>query len=344
MATDISLFDYHLPEGFIAQSPAEPRESGRLMHISKKDDTLNHLRIKDFPSLLHPSDVLVVNNTRVFKARLLGVCDDQKQSRVELFLIRPIHDSVWQAIGKPWKRFAVGTTVSISPDFAATVRSKETNGTLNMSFGKTAQDVIRLADTFGSIPLPPYIKHPTHPESYQTSYAKIVGSVAAPTAGFHLTPDLLEIIKKKGVTICEITLHVGLGTFKPVKSQTIEEHVMHSEWVSVSEKTAKMITEAKKENRRIIAIGTTSVRTLEGVAAIHNGNLQEYEGDVNIFITPGFHFNIVDGMLTNFHLPKSTLIILVSAFAGRIKVLRAYAEAIRKKYRFYSFGDAMFIA
>ena len=343
MSTDISQFDYSLPEGFIAQSPAEPRESGRLMRVSKENNALGHLHIKDLPSLLHPLDVLVINNTKVFKARLSGICNDKMQSRVELFLVRPLTGSIWQAIGKPWKRFTVGTTISIADDFVATIRSKEKDGTLNISFGKKPQEVIRLADMFGSIPLPPYIKHPTHPESYQTSYAKVVGSVAAPTAGFHLTQNLLETIKKKGVTICEITLHVGLGTFKPVKTKTIEEHVMHSEWVSISEKTAKTIRQAKQENRRIIAIGTTSVRTLEGVAALHDGLLKAYEGDVNIFITPGFRFNIVDGMLTNFHLPKSTLIILVSAFAGRDKILRAYAEAIRNKYRFYSFGDAMFI-
>jgi S-adenosylmethionine:tRNA ribosyltransferase-isomerase len=343
MPTDISQFDYHVPTELIAQSPAEPRENGKLMHISRIGNTINHLHVMDFPTLLHSGDVLVINNTKVFKARLNGTIDTIPNNRVELFLIRPTTDSVWQAIGKPWKKFTVNATISIGSDFTATIQSINADGTLNITFTKTTQEVIDLANTYGSIPLPPYIKHPTNPETYQTSYAKIVGSVAAPTAGFHLTTNLLQKIKTKGVIICEITLHVGLGTFKPVKTQTIEEHIMHSEWVSVSNPTATIINEAKRQERKIIAVGTTTVRALEGIASIHNGLLKAYEGDINLFITPGFHFNIVDGLLTNFHLPKSTLLVLVSAFAGRSKILNAYNEAIKNSYRFYSFGDTMFI-
>jgi S-adenosylmethionine:tRNA ribosyltransferase-isomerase len=313
------------------------------MHISKANNEIHHLHIADLPALLNPNDVLVLNNTKVFKARLFGTLNNPQKSRVELFLIRPITNTVWQAIGKPWKKLTINSTISVGPGFTATIQSKETNGTLNVLFGKTTQEVMHLADIHGSIPLPPYIKHPTHPESYQTSYAKIVGSVAAPTAGFHITQNLLNTIKRNGVTVCEITLHVGLGTFKPVKTKTIEEHVMHSEWVSVSENTATTINDAKKQKRRIIAIGTTTVRTLEGVASLNKGFLNAYEGNINLFITPGFHFNVVDGLLTNFHLPKSTLLILVSALAGKEKILHAYHEAIKHTYRFFSFGDAMFI-
>jgi S-adenosylmethionine:tRNA ribosyltransferase-isomerase len=344
MPTDISKFDYRLPNGLISQSPAEPREKGRLMSLSRKNNEIGHLHIRNLPTLLHPSDILVMNNTKVFKARLHGTLHDLQHSRVELFLIRPISDTIWQAIGKPWKKFVVGTTISIEPEFISTIKSKNIDGTLTVSFKKSVMEVIALADRYGSIPLPPYIKHPTHPEAYQTSYAKIVGSVAAPTAGFHLTPMLLETIRTKGVTLCEITLHVGLGTFKPIKTKTIEEHKMHSEWVSISKRSAMLINTAKNQRRRVIAVGTTTVRTLEGVAAKNGGHLKAYEGDIDIFITPGFHFNIIDGLLTNFHLPKSTLLILVSAFAGRTKILHSYREAIQKKYRFYSFGDAMFIS
>jgi S-adenosylmethionine:tRNA ribosyltransferase-isomerase len=346
MSTDISQFDYDLPDNFIAQSPAEPRETGKLMSISKMTGIIKHLHILDFPSLLLPTDILVINNTKVFKARLHGTLNNQHHSSVEIFLIHPVSesDTVWLAIGKPGKKLLDNTTVTIGPNFIATILSKNSDGTIHVSFGKTTHDVLNLADMYGSIPLPPYIKHPKNPESYQTSYAKVVGSVAAPTAGFHITPKLLETMKMKGVTICEITLHVGLGTFKPVKTKTIEEHVMHSEWVSVSDTTARTINDAKRKGRRVIAVGTTTVRTLEGVAALHNGRLEAFAGDINIFITPGFRFSIIDGFLTNFHLPKSTLLILVSAFAGRERILHAYKEAIKHSYRFYSFGDAMFIS
>lgn len=343
MKTDISQFDYQLPTRLISQSPTEPRENGRLLFVSKDKNKFKHLHIKDFPLFFHPHDVLVLNNTKVFKARLHGICDNTQKSTVELFLVRPLSDTIWQAIGKPWKKFSPGTTVTINPNFIATIQSIESNGTINICFNKTIQQVIDLANIYGTIPLPPYIKHPTNPESYQTSYATIVGSVAAPTAGFHVTQNLLERLKQTGVIVCEITLHVGLGTFKTVKTKTIEEHTMHSEWVSISKETAEIINTAKNHRKKIIAVGTTTVRTLEGVASLYNGHLKAYEGDINLFITPGFHFNIIDGLLTNFHLPKSTLLILVSAFAGRIKILQAYENAIQNNYRFYSFGDAMII-
>jgi S-adenosylmethionine:tRNA ribosyltransferase-isomerase len=343
MPTDISLFDYNLPEKFIAQSPKIPRESAKLFHVHRFTGSVSHLTVKDLPTLLHPTDVLVINNTKVFNARLHEDLTESTNKPIELFLIRPLDGNTWQAIGKPWKKLSINAHIKIAPDFIATILDKKSDGTLVVTFHKTKEEVIHLANIFGSVPIPPYIKHVIDPHAYQTTYAKVTGSVAAPTAGFHLTPALLDTIKNSGVTVCEITLHVGLGTFKPVKTQTIEEHQMHSEWVSVSDTTADTIQKAKVEKRRIIAIGTTTVRTLEGIASLNNGKCKAYVGDINLFITPGFHFNVIDGMLTNFHLPKSTLLILVSAFAGRERILKAYTEAIENQYRFFSFGDAMFI-
>lgn len=344
MATDISLFDYDLPKNAIAQFPASPRESAKLLYLPLEKKGIRHLKVHNFPDLLNPSDILIINNTKVFKARIFGVLKHENNRRVELFLLRPKDNNMWEAIGKPWKRLSVGVKILISKNFTATVISKGSNGVLTVSFGKTTQEILKLTDKYGSVPLPPYIKHSATLKTYQTSYAKVTGSVAAPTAGFHLTKGLIKKITDKGVLISEITLHVGLGTFKPVKTNTIEEHVMHSEWVSIPEKTAQIICEAKKEKRKIIAVGTTTVRALEAVALKNKGCIKKFEGDVNIFITPGFTFNVIDGLLTNFHLPKSTLIILVSALVGRERVLAAYKEAIHNKYRFFSFGDAMFIA
>lgn len=325
MPTSIHDFDYVLSLDRIAQAPATPRESAKLMVLDRKENTIVHQRVSDLPTFFQKGDVIVVNNTKVFRARLLS-------GNKELFLIRPIENGMWQAIGK---KLSPGMRIAFSDDFIADIHDRDKNGTLHVSFNQN--NVIDFANKYGTVPIPPYIKTIPKDEDYQTSYAKHIGSVAAPTAGFHFTPDILAKLKQKGVIISEITLHVGLGTFLPIKSETLEEHAIHSEWVSVSNEVADTIAQAKKEKRRIIAVGTTTVRTLEGT------NAKPYVGDVNLFIQPGYTFNIVDAMVTNFHLPKSTLIVLVSAFAGREFILKAYKEAVEKKYRFYSFGDAMLI-
>ncbi len=325
MTLKTSDFDYHLPIDRIAQTPAVPRESAKLMVVDRHSGQLIHKHISDFPDFLHKGDVLFINNTKVFHARL-------KSGNKELFLIRPIENTLWSAIGR---NLTPGTRITFSNTFIAEITKKNPDGTVLVSFNTS--DVVDNANTFGEVPVPPYIKTIPKDSDYQTVYAKITGSVAAPTAGFHLTKPLLKKIKEKGVTILEITLHVGLGTFMPIKSDTLAAHTMHSEWVDVQPDVSEQILEAKKEGRRIIAVGTTTVRTLEGTLA------KPYTGDVNVFIQPGYKFKIVDAMLTNFHLPKSTLIVLVSAFWKREQILAAYKTAVKNRYRFYSFGDAMFI-
>lgn len=365
---DSSFFDYFLPKERIAQIPATPRESGRLMVINKNTGSLLHKTIGDFPDFLEPTDVLVINNSKVFSARLMGTVNNSlsgTKKNVEILLIKP-QKSVWQAIGKPGKTLLPGTNIVFYNVFSGTIIKKNTDGTLEIDFKKPVEEIITLANTYGSVPLPPYIRDTKDASSaYQTSYAKITGSVAAPTAGFHLTSSLLQRITHKGITIVEITLHVGLGTFLPIKSPSIEAHTMHTEWVEISDVAANIISKAKQEQRRIVAVGTTTTRALEGAIQIQNSKIKTqnvkhtdhlllptkkhsttilpYTGDVNIFITPGFQFQIVDCLLTNFHLPQSTLLQLVSAFSSRDIILHSYNEAIRNTYRFYSFGDAMFL-
>lgn len=341
---DIASYDYELPKESIAQSPMNPREQANLMVLPRDRNEIVHAHIADLPHYILPTDVIVVNNSKVFNARLQGILRTDTGNdvrRVELFLIRPVETTKWIALTRPGKAVKEGYTIHIADNFSAVVVAKHPDGTIVVDFHESASHVIKKADATGSVPIPPYIKTlPTHGE-YQTVYASNVGSVAAPTAGFHLTKSLLQTLKDKGVTIIELTLHVGLGTFLPVKTTTVHEHTMHSEWVEISGPVAATINEAKKEGRRIIAIGTTTTRALEGVASQNEGILVPYSGDVNLFITPGFHFHIIDGLMTNFHLPKSTLLMLVSAFAGYERIKTAYQEAIRNHYRFYSFGDAM---
>lgn len=354
-------FDYILPDERIAQHSVEPRDHSRLMVIDRTNKTTDDCHFYDIFDYLKSGDLLVWNNSKVFKARLMGKLEagntDANQDgvpdhgllnhkEVEIFLVRPMENSgVWKVLGKPGRRIQTGMVVRFAPDFYCEVMFKEKDGTILVQFLDTEEEVRRKANQYGSIPIPPYVKDEPHElESYQTVYAKPEGSVAAPTAGFHFTPELIEKLKQKGVVFAEVTLHVGLGTFLPVKSERVEDHTMHSEWVEISESTAEVITRAKKEGRRVIAVGTTTTRTLEGIALLHQGNITAYRGDINIFITPGFAFNIVDAMITNFHLPKSTLLMLVSAFAGdREFMLNCYKTAVEKEYRFYSFGDAMFI-
>lgn len=339
MPTPIDLFDYNLPQDFIAQLSVEPRDHSRLMVLNRATGDIAHYFFYELPALLRPDDVLVFNKTKVFKARLHG---DVNGVRLELFLLRG-HDvtdgSWWYALAKPGKKLRVGSLVDLN-GILAKVLEKHDDGTLVVAFTKNTQQIIEFANQYGDVPVPPYVKqHPENLEQYQTVYAKNTGSVAAPTAGFHFTEKSLSELKQKGIQQEFVTLHVGLGTFQPVKTQTLEEHAMHSEYVEVDEGTAKRINEAKKQGRRIIAVGTTTVRTLEAIGS----PLRAFSGDVNIFITPGYKFKMVDGMITNFHLPKSTLLVLVSAFAGREHILEAYEQAKQNKYRFYSFGDAMLI-
>jgi S-adenosylmethionine:tRNA ribosyltransferase-isomerase len=340
MTHSIHDFDYTLPKEYIAQTPATPRESAKLMLLNRVNGTITHSHIKNFPEQIKSGDVVVVNNTKVFHARLHGMISS---TLVEIFLVKPITENTWLALGKPGKKILVGSTIRIADNFTASIEAKNDDGTVIIRFPYEVNKIIAMANIYGDIPIPPYIKTMPSSDEYQTVYAKRVGSVAAPTAGFHITKTILTRLKQKGVIIVEITLHVGLGTFLPVKTQTLEEHHMHSEWAEVSPHAVETINQAKKEGRRIIAIGTTTLRTLEGVAAINNGSLKAFSGDIDIFITPGFKFHIADAMLTNFHLPKSTLVVLVSAFATREHILLAYRQAVERKYRFYSFGDAMFI-
>lgn len=341
----ISEFTYELPPEYIAQHPIEPRDRCRLMALDRTTGATAHRRFFEIVDYVRPGDLLVWNNTKVFKARLFGTI--ASGAEVEIFLVRPTEtdDHVWEVLARPGKKLHVGEVVLFADDFSCTVREKRADGTVLVAFELSSADVRALANAHGHVPVPPYVgDEPPELHQYQTVYAKHEGSVAAPTAGFHFTPALIERLREQGVEFAEVTLHVGLGTFQPMKTDTLEEHQMHSEWVQVSADTASQINRAKSEGRRVIAVGTTTVRTLEGVEALHRGVVAPYSGEVNLFITPGFTFNVIDGLITNFHLPKSTLLVLVSAFAGRERVLAAYEEAKREGYLFYSFGDAMFIS
>lgn len=360
-----SDFDYNLPSEAIAQNPAEPRDSSRLMIVDKHTKEIQHKHFYDILNYLSAGDLLVWNNTKVFKARLHGKIElDEKvikqsgvtgeilnAKEVEIFLVRPMENpGVWKVLAKPGKKLRLGMKVVFAPDFSAEIIYKEKDGTVLVQFVDDDMGVRAKANKYGEVPTPPYvnqksiIKNQNLGESYQTVYAKHEGSVAAPTAGFHFTPEFIQKLKDKGVEFAEVTLHVGLGTFLPVKTDKVEDHKMHSEWVEITDKNAGLINQAKAEGRRVVAVGTTTVRTLEGMAKINEGQIKPWNGDINLFILPGFKFQIVDALITNFHLPKSTLLMLVSAFVGdKNFVLQCYTDAIKENYRFYSFGDAMFI-
>lgn len=349
-----SDFDYNLPSELIAQSPATPRDSSRLMVVDKINKTIKHCHFYDIVNYLKKGDLIVWNNSKVFKARLFGKLTDfnddelfEHKKPIEIFLVRPMeNEGVWKVLAKPGRHVKPGMRVRFAPDFYCDVMLKEPTGDILVQFLDDAETVRQKANKYGHIPVPPYVKDEPHElECYQTVYAKHEGSVAAPTAGFHFTPELIQKLKDKGVEFAEIILHVGLGTFLPVKSERVEDHTMHSEWVELSEENAKKINLAKAQGRRVVAVGTTTVRTLEGINKFQNNDfVKSYRGDINLFIMPRFEFKIVDAMITNFHLPKSTLLMLVSAFAEDTKfVLQCYQEAVSRKYRFYSFGDAMLI-
>lgn len=334
-------YDYQLPKDRIAQKPTEKKESAKLLIVTRKTQSFVDASIASLLSILSASDVLVVNNTKVFKARLFGK-NQRTKKEVEIFLVRPLK-TTWIALAKPGKKNFVGDTIQFGADFICVITAKYDDGTIAVSFSLSADEVINKTSIYGHVPNPPYILNEPNEAEYQTVFAKHTGSVAAPTAGLHLSETMLEALRTKGIEIIEITLHVGLGTFMPVKTTFIEQHHMHDEWVNISNTAALSLQHAIASKKRIVAVGTTTVRALEGVANLFDGKVQQYTGNINIFIKPPYKFFIVDAMLTNFHLPKSTLLMLVSAFAELSFIKKSYEYAIMNDYRFFSFGDAMFI-
>lgn len=334
-------FDYYLPEELIAQTPIEKRDESRLMVLDKESKTIKHRHFKNIIEYLEPGDVLVRNNTKVIPARLYG--EKETGAKVEFLLLNNIEKNIWECIVRPGNKLHIGTKVIFGNGLlVAKVLDTMPGGTRKVEF---QYDGIfnEILDKIGLMPLPPYIHESLkEKERYQTVYAKYEGSAAAPTAGLHFTPELLEEIQKKGVEIANVTLHVGIGTFRPVKEETVENHEMHSEHFYIKQEDAKKINKAKKEGHKVIAVGTTSCRVLESIAD-ENGYVEETEGDTQIFIYPGYKFKCLDALITNFHLPQSTLVMLVSALAGKDYIMEAYNEAVKEKYRFFSFGDAMFI-
>jgi S-adenosylmethionine:tRNA ribosyltransferase-isomerase len=332
-----SLFDYHLPRERIAQFPITPRDHSRLLVYNKKSKKLIHDHFYNLGDYLQPDDVLVFNDTKVFSARLFG--RKETGGLMEVFLLRPLTGNTWEVlIGGKVRR--VGLNIGFTKGLKCEVTKKLPDGIWQARFNKSPKQVLQIANQIGTTPIPPYIKKLAKLKDYQTIYAKKVGSVAAPTAGFHFTKKLLAQLKKKGIRFEYITLHVGFGTFQPVKVDNIEQHTIHSEYAEVDAATVKKLIQAKKDGRRIIAVGTTTVRTLE---FFFNKKSQKKSGWINTFIYPGYRFKFIDTIITNFHLPKSSLLMLVSAFAGRQQVLNIYKKAVQKKYRFYSFGDGMLL-
>ncbi|MFZ0913871.1 MAG: tRNA preQ1(34) S-adenosylmethionine ribosyltransferase-isomerase QueA [Candidatus Korobacteraceae bacterium] len=385
----VSDFAYRLPQELIAQEPLSDRAAARMLHINRSDERLDDLVFRDFPQLLRPDDLLVLNNTKVLPARLFGhrsgsraqplstqnpAAKDFLRGRVEVLLTKQLaaDPPEWEALVHPGRKLGLGERIYFGGDadessheLAAEIVGRGTFGERRLRFDPV-DDFFAVLNRIGHIPLPPYIDRPDTPsdrESYQTIYAKPLGSVAAPTAGLHFTPEILERIRQRGIETAEITLHVGLGTFQPVREEVVEEHKLHREWYEISPDAAQRIQHARDAGRRIVAVGTTTVRTLEFAARTNppkqnqlgacpepaegwgtpDGRITAQRGEADIFIYPGFEFRVVGAMLTNFHLPKSTLLMLVAAFAGRERTLQAYEHAVRQRYRFYSYGDCMFI-
>ena len=339
---DVKDFDYDLPEELIAQDPLEDRSSSRLMVLDKNTGEVSHHVFKEIVKYLRPGDCLVLNNTKVIPARLFGV-KEGTMAKIEILLLKRRQNDVWETLVKPGKKAKPGTKI-IFGDGLLTGEVIDVvddgNRLIQFSYEGIFEEIL---DKLGQMPLPPYITHQLKDKNrYQTVYAKYDGSAAAPTAGLHFTKELLQQVKDKGVDIAEVTLHVGLGTFRPVKVDNVLDHHMHSEFYMVSQEAADKINNAKKNGGRIISVGTTSTRTLEA-ASDENGMLKECSGWTDIFIYPGYSLKVIDCLITNFHLPQSTLVMLVSALAGREHVLNAYKEAVEERYRFFSFGDAMFI-
>ena len=335
-----SDYYYDLPEELIAQTPAEPRDSSRLLVYDRATGKTQDRIFRDIKEYLKAGDVIVINNTKVLPARMFAYT--KNGGRVEVLLLKRQNLTDWEVLVKPGKKAKVGTELVVSQELSLTVKDRTETGEriVEFHFDGVFEDIL---SRVGSMPLPPYIHEKLKDQNrYQTVYCKTDGSAAAPTAGLHFTKELLQEIKDMGVQVAEVLLHVGLGTFRPVKEEDLTHHVMHSEYYCVSQEAADIVNAAKREGRRVIAVGTTSVRTLETVAD-ENGFLRSCSGDTSIFIYPPYKFKCVDALITNFHLPESTLIMLVSALIGREQCLAVYKEAVEKKYRFFSFGDAMFI-
>ena len=338
----VSDFNYNLPKELIAQVPIKNRDQSRLMVLDRKNKTIENKIFKDIIDYLEPGDCLVRNNTKVIPARLYGV-KEETGANVEFLLLKRIEGDIWEVMVKPGKKLMPGARVNFGNGaLKAEILEKLDGGNRKVKF-EYSGIFNEILNEIGLMPLPPYIHEKLkEKDRYQTVYAKYEGSAAAPTAGLHFTDKLFEKLKEKGVEVANVTLHVGIGTFRPVKVENIEEHDMHSEHFYIKAEDAEKINKAKKEGHRVIAVGTTSCRVLESIAD-ENGYVEETEGDTQIFIYPGYKFKCIDGLITNFHLPESTLIMLVSALAGKEFVMNAYEEAVREKYRFFSFGDAMFI-
>ena len=339
----VSDFDYFLPEELIAQTPLEKRDNSKLLILNRKENSIKHERFHSIINYIEPGDTLIFNNTKVIPARLLGFREDTL-GKVEIFLLNRTSGDEWEVLAKPGKRVRPGSTIVFTNNeitLKCEVLDKTEYGGRIVKF-KYDGIFENMLDKLGHTPLPPYIKEELLDKNrYQTVYSSEEGSVAAPTAGLHFTEELLDLLKNKGVNLGFLTLHIGIGTFRPVNVEKIEDHIMHKEFYTLPSETVKLIKTTKENKKRVIAVGTTAVRTLESVA--QKGPLQAQSGITDIFIYPRFDFKIVDAMITNFHLPKSSLIMLVSALAGKDNILKAYEEAIKEKYRFFSFGDAMFI-
>ena len=336
-------FNYELPERLIAQVPIEKRDESRLMVLDRNKQTIEHKVFKDIIDYLQPGDCLVRNNTKVLPARLYG--KKETGAHVEFLLLNRIEEDIWECIVRPGNKLHVGAKVSFGDGLLnAEVLDTMPGGTRKVLF--TYKGIFNeILDKIGLMPLPPYIHEELkEKDRYQTVYAKYEGSAAAPTAGLHFTNELLEKIEQKGIDIANVTLHVGIGTFRPVKEDTVEAHEMHSEHFYIKQEDCDKINKAKKNGKRVIAVGTTSCRVLETIANPENGTVEPIEGDTQIFIYPGYTFKCIDGLITNFHLPQSTLLMLVSALAGKEYIMKAYNEAVQEKYKFFSFGDAMFIS
>ena len=337
----VSEFNYELPEELIAQVPLEKRDESRLMVLNRKNKTIKHKTFKDIIDFLEPGDCLVRNNTKVIPARIYG--KKETGANVEFLLLNNIEGDIWETIVRPGNKLHIGIKVIFGEGLLqAEILDIMPGGTRKVKFHYKGI-FNEILDKIGLMPLPPYIHEELkEKDRYQTVYAKYNGSAAAPTAGLHFTPELLKQIEEKGINIANVTLHVGIGTFRPVKEDEVQKHEMHSEHYYIKEEDAEKINTAKKTGHRVIAVGTTSCRVLETVAD-EDGNVKEQEGDTQIFIYPGYKFKCIDALITNFHLPQSTLLMLVSALAGKDYILKAYTEAVNQKYRFFSFGDAMFI-
>lgn len=353
----MSDFDYDLPDELIAQTPVEPRDSSRLLIVNRASGALAHRHFRDIGEYLRPGDLLIANQSRVIPARLLGR-RAESGGQVEILLLSERSDlgsDIWETLVKPGRRLREGSLVAFHDESgqiqlqAEILQRTEAGGrvvrfTLTAHLQAGAGSVRALIDQLGRMPLPPYIHETlTDPERYQTVYSRIMGSAAAPTAGLHFTPELLDRLRGQGISIGFVTLHVGLDTFRPVETEDFREHKMHSEEIHLDEQTAEQIMQTRRSGGRVVAIGTTAVRVLESVASFSDGLARPYDGPTRLFITPGYRFQLVDAMITNFHLPRSTLLLLVSAFASKPLIEKAYQEAIRERYRFFSFGDAMFL-